>query len=99
VELPQNRIEIFIDVCVIVLEIVENQRTRPVMNELRPLVEEGRVVLVGLDDEAVAAAISGRHAEVGRNTTDQEAGLQAGVLQYPGQQARGRRLAMGPGHG
>ena len=50
-ELAFDRGEVRIDVGVIVFEVVEHQRARPVVHELGALVEERRVVLVGLDDE------------------------------------------------
>ena len=79
-ELPKDRIEILVDVGVIELEIVEYQGAWAVVNELRPLVKEGRVVFIGFDNKAVTAAV-------------------AGILEYPGQQARRRRLAMSSGYG
>ena len=39
------------DVGVVVFEVVQDGRARPVVHELGALVEEGRVVFVGLDDE------------------------------------------------
>ena len=51
VELPLNRGDIRIDVRVVVFEVVEDRRARPVVNELGAFVEESRVVLIRLDDE------------------------------------------------
>jgi hypothetical protein len=51
VELPLDRCKIVEDVCMIELKIIQNCGPRPVMDELRPLVEKRRVVLVRLDDE------------------------------------------------
>jgi hypothetical protein len=39
------------DVCMIELDIVDDGSPRPVMHEFGSLIEEGRVVLVSLDDE------------------------------------------------
>ena len=50
-ELRLDRCQIGKDVGVIELEIVEHHRARPVMDELRPLVEERGVVFVGFDHE------------------------------------------------
>ena len=55
-ELFLDRRQIFVDIGVIELEIVEDQRPRAVVNELGALVEERRVVLIGLDHEELPAA-------------------------------------------
>jgi hypothetical protein len=49
VELPFDGREVREDVRVVVLEVVQHRRARPVVDELGALVEERRVVLVGLD--------------------------------------------------
>ena len=51
VELGFDRRQVGKDVGVVVFEVVEDRRARPVVDELAALVEEGGVVLVGLDDE------------------------------------------------
>src|SRR5471030_2827660 len=107
VELGLDRAQIGEDVGVIVFEVVEDGGLGVVVDELAALVEEGRVVLVGLDDEegrvgALAVALARqarRDAEVHRHAADQEAGRIAGVLQYPGQHGRGGGLAVRAGHG
>ncbi len=97
-ELGLDRGKIGEDVGVIELQIVQDRGARPVVDELAALVEEGRVVLVGLDHEEVRRRDARGHAEVLRHAADQEAGLVAGVLQDP-RQHRGRRgLAMRAGH-
>ena len=87
----------------IVLEVVEYGGARTVVHELAALVEEGGVVLVSLDHE-VAARMAGchlaqarRNAEVQRHAANQEAGLQAGMFQHPGQHGGGAGLAVGTG--
>ena len=50
-ELRLDRGEVGKDVGVVELEVVEHRGARPVVHELRALVEERRVVLVGLDHE------------------------------------------------
>ena len=86
------------DVGVVVLQIVEHGGTRPVMHELGTLVEEGRVVFVGLDDEIGLAPQTRRDREVARYATDQEARLAPGGLKDPGQQRCGGGLAVRAGH-
>ena len=54
-----------IDIGVVELDVVDDQRARPVVDELGALVEERRVVLVGLDDEILRAAEPRRDAEIG----------------------------------
>jgi hypothetical protein len=97
-ELALDHGQIIEDVGVIELQVVDDQGARAVVDELGALVEEGRVVLVRLDDEAVALAEPRGHAEVLRHAADQEARRQPGVLQHPGQHAGGRGLAVGAGH-
>jgi hypothetical protein len=97
VELPLDGGKIGVDVRVVEFEVVEDGRARPVVQELGPLVEERRVVLVGLDHERPAAKTR-RHAEVLRHAADQKAGVQPGVFQNPRQQRRRRGLAMRAGH-
>jgi hypothetical protein len=94
--LPLDGGEIGKDVGVVVLEVGEHEGARPVMHELRTLVEESRVVFVGLDDEVLAAAETRRDAEVLRHPADEKTGREAGVLEDPCEHARRRRLAVRP---
>ena len=50
-ELALDRRQVVEDVGVVELEVVEDRGARPVVDELAALVEEGGVVLVGLDHE------------------------------------------------
>ena len=59
VELALDRGEVVEDVGVVELEVVEDRRARPVVDELAALVEERGVVLVGLDHERRGAARRG----------------------------------------
>ena len=95
-ELPLDHRQVVEDVGVVEFEVVQDQRPRPVVHELGALVEKGGVVLVRLDDEKRGLAKAGRAPEVPRHAADQEAGRQAGILEYPGQQARRAGLAVGP---
>ena len=94
VELPLDRRDVRIDVGVIVLEVVQDRGARPVVHELRALVEKGGVVFVRLDHEMAARAEARTDAEIERHAADQEPGCEPGVLEYPGEQAAGRRLAV-----
>ncbi|CFN25634.1 Uncharacterised protein [Bordetella pertussis] len=88
------------DVGVIVFQVVQDGGARPVVHELRALVEKGRVVLVGLDHEGAGARrVARRHLQVGRDAADQEVGLALRALQDPGQHGAGSGLAVGAGHG
>ncbi len=64
------------------------------MNELGTLVEKSRVVLIGLDHKKLRSPVTRRHAEIGGDPSDQETGIETGVLENPRQHARGRRLAV-----
>ena len=97
-ELPDDRVDVRVDIGVVELDVVDDQRARPVVHELGALVEERRVVLVGLDDEVLRAAEPRRDAEVARDAADQESGLQARVLENPREHARRRGLAVRSGH-
>ena len=88
-ELRLDRREIGEDVGVIVFEIVEDRGARPVVDELRALVEERRVVLVGLDDEERAVGEARRHAE-------SPAARRRSGIPAPGPRARGSTRASPP---
>ena len=94
VELPQNRIEIPVYICVIELDVIQNQGVRAVVNEFRSLVEKRSIVFVGLDHEALAGAEPRGDAKVGGYSAYQEAGLESRVFKNPGEHACCRRLAV-----
>ncbi|MNN19192.1 hypothetical protein D3C81_1324250 [compost metagenome] len=98
VELPLDGRQIREDVGVVVFKVVEDRRARAVVDELAALVEEGAVVLVGLDHEKRRAAEARGHREVLRHAADQKARAHPGVFQHPGQHAAGGGLAVGAGH-
>ncbi len=87
-----------VEVGVVVLGAGEDQRVRPVVQELGAAVEIGRVVLVPLDDETLAGAVAEAGRQVLRRAADQIAGIRAAGRVYPGGHGRGRRLAMRPRH-
>ncbi len=97
-KLPKNRVDVRKNVGVIVFDVVDDQGARPVVHELRPLVEERRVVLVRLDDKVLRRPEPRRDTEVARHTADEKARLESRVLEDPRQHARGRRLAVRAGH-
>ena len=90
-------IQIAIDVGVVELHRTQDRRVGPVVHELRPLVEEGRVVLVTLDDERPTPAQPVGMFEVQRQPADEETGILSRACQQPGDHGRGGRLAVGPG--
>lgn len=97
-ELPLDGREVVEDVGVVELEVVEDRRARAVVHELAALVEEGGVVLVGLDHEGRSVAEPGRDAEIERHPADQEARRLARALEHPGQHRGGGGLAVRAGH-
>ena len=87
-ELPFDRGEVGEDVRVVELEVVEDRRARPVVHELRALVEERRVVLVGLDDEIACEPPSRAEMPKLRGTPPiRKPGLEARVLEDPREHA------------
>ena len=98
-ELALDRGQVIEDVGVVELEVVQQRRAWPVVNELAALVEERGVVFVGFDDEGLALAQARRHAEVQRHAADQKARLQPAALEDPREHRGRRRLAMRAGHG
>ena len=104
-ELPLDRREVVEDVGVVELQVVQHRRARPVVDELAALVEEGGVVLVGLDHERrrpsprrTRIPQPGRNAEIRRDPADQETGLEPCAIEDPGQHRAGGGLAVGAGH-
>ena len=55
-ELPKNCVHIRIDIGVVVFEIIENERARPVVNKLRPLIEKRGVIFIRLDNKIFGIA-------------------------------------------
>ena len=90
--------EISEDVSMVKFKIVQDGRTRTVMNELRPFIAESRVVLVGFDDKEGGIGQPRRNTKPLRHPPDEERGLQSRLLQYPGQYRRGGGLAVGAGN-
>jgi hypothetical protein len=103
VELRLDRRQIGEDVGMIELEVVQDRRSRGVVDELRSLVAESAIVFVGFNHKERRVLSSAgqprRNAEVPRHAADQEAGTQAGMLENPRQHGGRRGLAVRPGDG
>src|SRR5262249_30984207 len=97
VELPLDRGKIVEDVCMIELEIIQYRGPGPVMHKFGALVEEGRVVLISLDNEVLTVREPGRDREVDRDAASQDPRVAPSSLQAPGHHARRRGLAVGSG--
>ena len=82
----------------VVLGAGQQQRLGLVVEELGAAVEVGGVVLVPLDDEAVAGAVVEARRQVLGRAADQVAGIAAAGGVDPGRHRRRRRLAVGAGH-
>ena len=93
-----HRREVGVDVGVVELDVADDRHVRQVVDELRPLVEEGAVVLVALDHEVRAAAQPVAAPEVHRHAADQERRVEPGLVEQEGEQAGRRRLAVRAGH-
>ena len=96
-ERQPDRLQVGIDVGVVVLDVVDDGDVGQVLQELRGLVEERAVVLVPLDDELAAAADAVAAAEIVGDAADEHARIGAAVRQQPAGQRRGRRLAVRAG--
>ena len=103
-----HRRQVRVDVRVVELHMGQDRRVGKVVQELRPLVEERRVVLVAFEDEGLAYSLHHRpHHEAGakvlRHAANQERRRKLrprarGNFIYPRQHAGRGRLAMRPGH-
>ena len=71
-ELLLDRCDIRIDVSVIVLEIIEDQRARSVMDKFRALVEERRIVFIRLDHEERALTQASAYPKIFGYAADQK---------------------------
>src|SRR3546814_13209543 len=61
-------------------------RGRAVRNEFGGLVEEGRIVFIGLDDEQwTLGLVARRNLQIIGDAANQEVGSPARMLEYPGQ--------------
>ena len=67
-----DRREVFKNVRVIELEVVDDGDLRQVMDELAALVEERRVVFVAFDDEPFAVREARALAEIVRDAADED---------------------------
>ena len=100
-ELPESLLhglEVGVHLGVVVLDGRQDHALRPVMQELRALVEERRLVFVPLDDELVPPPEAEGAAEVLQHPSDEERGIAAARRQRPRHEPGGRRLAVRPRH-
>ena len=85
------------NVGVIELEVVDDDGLGEVVDELAALVEKRGVVFVALNHEPVAVGETRALAKVVRDASDEEARVEAVMLEQPCEQRRGGRLAMRAG--
>ena len=64
------------------------------MNELRTLVEEGRIVLVAFDHEIFRVVQPCTLSEICRESADEITGFASGLFHDPGQKGRRRGFAV-----
>ena len=62
---------------VVEFQIVQHRNLRPVMHELRSLVEKGGVIFIRLDHKPGGIGEPRRLPEIGRNAANQEPGVAA----------------------
>src|SRR5215510_2747833 len=82
-KLRLDRSKIREDVSMIELDVVQDCDPGSVMHHLGPLVEEGGVVFVGLDDKVAPVPETSGGVEVQRRSADEEPGREACVLENP----------------
>ena len=85
-----DRGQVFEDVGVIVFKVVQDRRPGTVVHELASLVEKGRVVLVGFDNEAIGVPEHRRNLLLLRHAAHEVARVHAAGLQNM-HDHRGRR--------
>jgi hypothetical protein len=90
--------DVRIDVGVVVLHVVDDGDVGHVVDELGPLVEKRCVVFVAFDHEVRPFAEAITSIEIDRHAADEEAGVDAGVMEDERQEARRRGLAVCPRH-
>ena len=93
-KLPLDGRYVLINVGVVKLEIIENERARSVVDKLCSLVKKSRVVFVRLNDKEGRATQARASLEVGRHATDQKSGCETRMLENPSKEGCGRRFAV-----
>ena len=86
------------DIRVVPIDVGEHCQLRREMQELGPRIEDGRGVLVALEDELSPGTPGRRRAEVTRDHPEPEPWVASGDAQDPGDQAGGGRLSRRAGH-
>ena len=71
-----DRLQVFKNIGVIELEVVDDRDLRQVMDELAALIEKGGVVFVAFDDEPFAVGEARALAEILGNAADEITGIQ-----------------------
>jgi hypothetical protein len=90
-------VEVAVDVGVVELDRGDHAGPCAIVQELRPLVEEGRVVLVALDHEDLPPTAARAAGEVRGHAADQVAGREPRLIAQPRRDRRRGRLAVGAG--
>ena len=82
-ERVDDRVEVGVNIGVVELDVVDDQRVRAVVQELRSLVEERGVVLIALDDELRPVAELEVLIEVERNAAHNHARIAPRRFEQP----------------
>src|SRR5262249_9490613 len=86
-----DRVQIRINIRVVVFDVVQNNQVGNVVQELRPFVEIGRVVFIAFDHEVIRVCDFETRAEILGYPADQKRRFESPDLHYPGhQRGRGR---------
>ncbi len=82
-----NFLEIFKNVGVIVLDVVQDHQIRQVMKKFRAFVKKCGIIFIALQNEVATAAELEALPKIFRNAADEKARIHAGAFQSPRQQA------------
>ena len=93
-----HRGQVGVDVGVVVLHVADDGDVGHVVDELGPLVEESRVVLVALHHEVLSPTQPVAPLEVDRHAADEERRVPPRVVEDVREEARRRGLAVGARH-
>ena len=95
-ELPENRVKVGVYISMVVLDIRDRERTRSIVEELCPLIEKSRIVLIRLDHKKLRIPEPSRYTEITRHPADQKTRRVVSVVEDLREHATGSCLTVSP---